>query len=143
MPSRLTLRSDVPSAPTSRAGSTRASSCAAIRKFGKLKTFSIGFRSPIDETHEASALADAARHRAPRDPLLPEHFAELPKAIWHLERPIGDALILAYYELARETSKHLKVVLSGEGADETSPATPSTRSSSGPSTVPAHRAARA
>jgi asparagine synthase (glutamine-hydrolysing) len=48
----------------------------------------------------------------------PEDFALLPKVVWHLERPIGDVLILAYYLLARETSRHVKVVLSGEGADE-------------------------
>jgi asparagine synthase (glutamine-hydrolysing) len=35
-----------------------------------------------------------------------------------MERPVGDALVLAYWQLARETSRDFKVVLSGEGADE-------------------------
>jgi asparagine synthase (glutamine-hydrolysing) len=116
---RLTLRSDVPVGAYLSGGIDSSLVVAAILRFkDKLKTFSIGFRSPIDETHEAKALAERLGTEHHEIHVLPEHFAELPKAIWHLERPIGDALILAYYELARETSKHLKVVLSGEGADE-------------------------
>ena len=116
---RLTLRSDVPVGAYLSGGIDSSLVVAAITRFkDKLKTFSIGFRSPIDETHEAAALAKQLGTEHHEIHLLPEHFAELPKALWHLERPIGDALILAYYQLARETSKHLKVVLSGEGADE-------------------------
>jgi asparagine synthase (glutamine-hydrolysing) len=84
----------------------------------KLETFSIGFRSPIDETDQAKTLARRLGTEHHEIHLLPEHFDELPQAIWHLERPIGDALILAYWKLAKETSRRLKVVLSGEGADE-------------------------
>ncbi|MFN8422138.1 MAG: asparagine synthase-related protein [Anaerolineae bacterium] len=47
----------------------------------------------------------------------PEHF-DLPlKMIWHLERPIGDALILAYYLLAQETSRYVSA-RPRQGADE-------------------------
>jgi asparagine synthase (glutamine-hydrolysing) len=116
---RLTLRSDVPVGAYLSGGIDSSLVVAAITRFkSELETFSIGFRSPIDETHEAAALARKLGTEHHEIHLLPEHFAELPKALWHLERPIGDALILAYYQLARETSKHLKVVLSGEGADE-------------------------
>jgi asparagine synthase (glutamine-hydrolysing) len=38
--------------------------------------------------------------------------------VWHMDRPVGDALILAFYKLAQGASKDLKVVLGGEGADE-------------------------
>ena len=116
---RLTLRSDVPVGAYLSGGIDSSLVVAAMTRFApKLQTFSIGFRSPIDETGEAARLARHLGTEHHEIHLLPEHFAELPKAIWQLERPIGDALILAYYELARETSKHLKVVLSGEGADE-------------------------
>src|SRR5262249_2625487 len=116
---KLTLRSDVPVGAYLSGGIDSSLVVAAVMKVkDKLKTFSIGFRSPIDETHEAAALAQRLGTEHHEIHLLPEHFAELPKALWHLERPIGDALILAYYQLARETSRHLKVVLSGEGADE-------------------------
>src|SRR5262249_10417895 len=67
---------------------------------------------------EARALAERLGTDHHEIHLEPAHFAELPRAIHHLERPIGDALILAYWQLARETSRHVKVVLSGEGADE-------------------------
>jgi asparagine synthase (glutamine-hydrolysing) len=35
-----------------------------------------------------------------------------------MDRPVGDALIIAFYKLAQGASKDLKVVLGGEGADE-------------------------
>jgi len=42
----------------------------------------------------------------------------LPKVVYHMDRPVGDALIIAFHKLAAETSKHVKVVVGGEGADE-------------------------
>ena len=116
---RLTLRSDVPVGAYLSGGVDSSLVVAAMTRFtDKLETFSIGFRSPIDETDQARVLARRLGTEHHEIHLLPEHFGDLPRAIWHLERPIGDALILAYWELARETSRHLKVVLSGEGADE-------------------------
>jgi asparagine synthase (glutamine-hydrolysing) len=116
---RLTLRSDVPVGAYLSGGIDSSLVVAAMTRFApKVKTFSIGFRSPIDETSEAAALARVLGTDHHEIQLGPEAFAELPRAIWHLERPIGDALILAYWTLAREASRDLKVVLSGEGADE-------------------------
>jgi asparagine synthase (glutamine-hydrolysing) len=116
---RIALRSDVPVGAYLSGGIDSSLVVAAARRFTpKLQTFSIGFRSPIDETGEASALAERLGTEHHEIYLEPKHFAELPRAIYHLERPIGDALVLAYWQLARETSSHVKVVLSGEGADE-------------------------
>jgi asparagine synthase (glutamine-hydrolysing) len=116
---RIAMRSDVPVGAYLSGGIDSSLVVAAARRFTqKLQTFSIGFRSPIDETHEARALAERLGTEHHEIYLEPKHFAELPRAIYHLERPIGDALILAYWQLARETSSHVKVVLSGEGADE-------------------------
>jgi asparagine synthase (glutamine-hydrolysing) len=42
----------------------------------------------------------------------------LPKIIWHLDDPVADPAAIPLYFVAREASKHVKVVLSGEGADE-------------------------
>jgi asparagine synthase (glutamine-hydrolysing) len=83
-----------------------------------VKTFSLGFNAPGDETAEARTLADRLGCDHHEIICRPEHFSLLPETIYHLERPIGDALILAYYLLAEETRRHVKVVLSGEGADE-------------------------
>jgi len=43
---------------------------------------------------------------------------ELPRIIWHLDDPVADPSLIPLYFLARTASKHVKVVLSGEGADE-------------------------
>ena len=38
--------------------------------------------------------------------------------MYYLDEPSGDASAIALYFLAQEASKEVKVVLSGEGADE-------------------------
>ena len=38
--------------------------------------------------------------------------------VWHFDEPVADPSSLGLYFLAREAAKHVKVVLSGEGADE-------------------------
>ena len=43
---------------------------------------------------------------------------ELPKIVWHLDDPLADPAAVPLYFVAREARKHVKVVLSGEGADE-------------------------
>ena len=49
----------------------------------------------------------------------PEEFlACLPRIIWHLDDPMADAAAVPLWFAAREARKHVKVVLSGEGADE-------------------------
>lgn len=48
----------------------------------------------------------------------PRDFDLYKKGLYHLENPIGDSIIVPTLILARETAKMMKVVLSGEGADE-------------------------
>jgi len=38
--------------------------------------------------------------------------------VWHLDSPVADPSTMAIFLICKEASKHLKVVLSGEGADE-------------------------
>ena len=47
-----------------------------------------------------------------------EYFEALPKAIYHFDEPVADPSALGIYFLAQEARRHVKVVLSGEGADE-------------------------
>ena len=47
-----------------------------------------------------------------------EFWDSLPDVMYHMDEPLGDASAIALYFLSREAAKHVKVVLSGEGADE-------------------------
>jgi asparagine synthase (glutamine-hydrolysing) len=42
----------------------------------------------------------------------------LPLILWYLDDPVADPALVPLYFIAREARKHVKVVLSGEGADE-------------------------
>ena len=46
-----------------------------------------------------------------------------------MDRPVGDASIIAFYKLAEGAARDLKVIISGEGADEIFAGTPSRMSS--------------
>ena len=49
----------------------------------------------------------------------PEEYAEsIPKIMWYLDNPVADPSLVPLYFVAQEARKHVKVVLSGEGADE-------------------------
>ncbi len=42
----------------------------------------------------------------------------LPLIVWYLDDPVADPALVPLYFIAREARKHVKAVLSGEGADE-------------------------
>ena len=115
------LISDVPLGPFLSGGVDSALIVGAIRKVqpsGELKTFTIGSKE-IHEFPEAREQAEALHTTHTEIVLDPdEYFATLPKIAWHFDEPVADPSAIALYFLAREASKHVKVVLSGEGADE-------------------------
>ncbi len=84
----------------------------------KISTFTIGF-GKVSEMKEAKEMSDFIKTDH-HEILLnsDEYLAELPKVVWHFDEPVGDPSAVALYFLAREARKHVKVVLSGEGADE-------------------------
>lgn len=84
-----------------------------------VRTFSIGFGTPGDELGEADAIARILRCEHHPIVCRPEDIRLLPEIIWHLDEPVGDAIVLPMYLLAREAHKHVKMVLTGEGGDET------------------------
>jgi asparagine synthase (glutamine-hydrolysing) len=92
----------------------------ADRASRPLRTFSISFP---DESQNDEGLRAARAARvlgAEHQPIecRTSDICALPEIAWHLDEPIGDAIVVPMYVLAREASKHVKVVLSGEGADE-------------------------
>ena len=92
----------------------------AIQHNPDLITFTTGFErqgySEIDVAAE-SAAAIGARHIV--KVVSPAEFIEaLPQIIWYLDDPVADPALVPLYFVAAEARKHVKVVLSGEGADE-------------------------
>ncbi|WP_191560235.1 asparagine synthase (glutamine-hydrolyzing) [Metabacillus idriensis] len=86
----------------------------------KIKTFSVGFEtkgySEIDIAKETAHHLDVENISYL---ISPEEFLNnLPKIIWHMDDPLADPAAVPLYFLAREARKHVKVALSGEGADE-------------------------
>ncbi len=47
-----------------------------------------------------------------------EYWENLPKVQYHMDEPLADPSAIALYFVSRLASKHVKVALSGEGADE-------------------------
>jgi asparagine synthase (glutamine-hydrolysing) len=86
----------------------------------KLMTFTTGFEregfSEIDVAAE-SAAAIGVEHIT--KVVTAEEFAEsIPLVVWYLDDPVADPALVPLWFIAREARKHVKVVLSGEGADE-------------------------
>ncbi|MDQ1722463.1 MAG: hypothetical protein QOI26_2197, partial [Pseudonocardiales bacterium] len=86
----------------------------------KLLTFTTGFEragfSEIDVAAE-SAAAIGVEHIT-KVVTAQEMMDTLPLIVWYLDDPVADPALVPLYFIAREARKHVKVVLSGEGADE-------------------------
>ncbi len=85
----------------------------------KLKTYTIGFTDNRSETDDAAEYAkylgtDHKEIQVSFD----DYFSVLKKCAWHFDEPVADPSAISMYLMAREVAKDVKVVLSGEGADE-------------------------
>ena len=92
----------------------------AKRHNPNLLTFTTGFERPgfseIDVAAE-SAAAIGVEHITKI--VTPQEMMDtLPLIVWYLDDPVADPALVPLYFIAREARKHVKVVLSGEGADE-------------------------
>jgi asparagine synthase (glutamine-hydrolysing) len=115
------LRSDVPVGAFLSGGVDSATLVAlAAESVPGLLTFTVGFeREGYSEIDEAMATAEALGVKSVPYVISPDEFlASLPRIIWHLDDPMADAAAVPLWFAAREARKHVKVVLSGEGADE-------------------------
>lgn len=84
----------------------------------KISTFTVGF-SEVNEWEEAQEAAQSIDSTHQKIVLTwDEYLKSLPTIAWHFDEPIADPSAVALYFLAREARKKVKVVLSGEGADE-------------------------
>jgi asparagine synthase (glutamine-hydrolysing) len=84
-----------------------------------VQSFSVGFDWPGDEFEAARAVAKRLHCDHHEVVCRDEDFALLPRIIWHLDQPVGDAIVLPMFLLSRLARQKVGVVLTGDGADET------------------------
>lgn len=97
------------------------SSYIAAKYSGK-KTFTVGFFDKDNKYNETKYAQECAEflglenysHTITEE----EYWGEMPKIIYHMDEPLADPAAIALYFVAREAAKYVKVVTSGEGADE-------------------------
>lgn len=84
------------------------------------KTYTVGYDIPrYDETNYAKDLTEKLGIRNINKKITKEEYMQiLPKIMYHMEEPASDPAVVALYFVANIASKDVKVVLSGEGADE-------------------------
>lgn len=87
------------------------------------KTFTVGFESPdgdrYNEIHYAKNFAETIKVENISKVITPEEYWEaFPKIQYHMDEPLADPAAIALYFVSKLASEHVKVVMSGEGADE-------------------------
>jgi asparagine synthase (glutamine-hydrolysing) len=115
------LRSDVPVGAFLSGGVDSAAICAiAAETRPGMLTFTAGFaRAGYSEIEQAQETAAALGLRNVPYLITPQEFAaRLPQIVWQLDDPLADAAAVGLWFVAREARRQVKVVLSGEGADE-------------------------
>jgi asparagine synthase (glutamine-hydrolysing) len=120
---RLRLMADVPLGVFLSGGIDSSSIAAVMSELADapIKTFSVGFSEPgANELESARAVAEAFRTDHHEVVVTPEDFfAVLPHLTWHSDEPIAHPASVPLYFVAQLASRHVKAVLTGEGADET------------------------
>ena len=84
------------------------------------KTYTVGYENKkYDETMYAKDLAEKLGIKNESKIITKEEYLEnISKIMYHLDEPTSDPAAISLYFVAKLASKDLKVVLSGEGADE-------------------------
>ncbi len=118
---RIHLRSDVPFGVLLSGGVDSAMMVAiATRELGRsVKTFTIGFdEEDFDEVVVARLTAE--RYKTDHHELVvrKQDLSVLPEIVWHLDEPFADPSAVPTYYVCREAARHVKVCLTGDGADE-------------------------
>ena len=116
------LMSDVPLGMFLSGGVDSSAIAALIRRKspGPVKTFSVGYRE--EEFSELSYAAQTARAIGTEHYEtvvgLQEFFQALPELVWHEDEPIAWPSSVSLYFVSKLAAQQVKVVLTGEGADE-------------------------
>ena len=103
-------------------GGLDSSSIALLmrQKTHRLQTFSMGFVEPSFSELEYAAQVATVLETEHHTQVISEDLAtSLPGLVRVFDEPLGDTSIVPTYLVSRLASRHVKVVLSGDGADET------------------------
>lgn len=86
------------------------------------KTFTVGFESENNRYNEIDYAKDFAKtigvENISKIITPEEYWSAFPKIQYHMDEPLADPAAIALYFVAKLASEHVKVVMSGEGADE-------------------------
>ena len=121
---RLRLESDVPLGVFLSGGIDSSVVVASMREVTgqRIATFSIGFgraASSFDELPYARMVARRFETDHTEEVLEPKVADLLPTIVHHFDEPFGDSSAIPTFVVAQATARHVKVVLSGIGGDET------------------------
>jgi asparagine synthase (glutamine-hydrolysing) len=120
---RIRLMADVPLGMFLSGGIDSAAITAVMSELvdDRIKTFSVAFAErEANELHYARLVARRYRTDHHEIVVTPEQFfAALPRLVWHEDEPIAHPSSVALNFVSRLAAERVKVVLTGEGSDET------------------------
>lgn len=84
------------------------------------KTFTVGFDyDKYNEISYAKSLSDKIKiDNYSKLVSSEEYWNAIPKILYHMDEPLADPAAIALYFVSQTAANHVKVALSGEGADE-------------------------
>ncbi|EXX87933.1 asparagine synthase [Paenibacillus darwinianus] len=116
----LHRNSDVPRGAFLSGGIDSSSLVGLLHRLEPTKTFSVGFDMPgyseLDEARKTAAYLGTEHHEIRIS--AQEYMDVLPALVWHMDEPVADPSAVGLYFVSKLASQHVKVVFSGEGADE-------------------------
>ena len=118
---RIRLRSDVPFGAFLSGGVDSSSVVGLMSRHldQPVKTFTIGFNDP---KYDESEYAQKAANKFSTEHCMKKVDSNLidlwPMATYHCDQPHGDVSFLPTYKVAKLAAKQVKMVLTGDGADE-------------------------
>ena len=119
---RMRLMSDVPLGMFLSGGVDSSAIAALIKRSadGPVKTFAVGYRearfSELSYAAEVARVTGTEHHETVVG--MDDFFAALPRLIWHEDEPITWPSSVSLYFVSKLAAGQVKVVLTGEGADE-------------------------
>ena len=119
---RLRLMSDVPFGAFLSGGLDSSGVVALMAQHmdESVQTFSIGFSEDarVDERAHARAVSDHCGTNHREVDCTADRVVSLPNLLHHFDEPFADPIIVPTHQVSQLAREHVKVVLTGEGADE-------------------------